>query len=120
MRTVQRSPDHFDLTVPVIIIGGGGCGLAAALAARDGGADVLVIERDPKLSGTTAMSTGLIPAAGTPEQEAQGIIDSPAQFAADIMTKTKGNTDAGIAERLAEESAETVSWLRDAMGSASH
>ncbi len=116
MRTVQRSPDHFDLTVPVIIIGGGGCGLAAALAARDGGTDVLVIERDPKLSGTTAMSTGLIPAAGTPEQEAQGIIDSPAQFAADIMTKTKGNTDAGIAERLAEESAETVSWLRDRHG----
>ena len=116
MRTAAKSSDQFDFTMPVIVIGGGGCGLAAALAARDGDADVLIIERDPKLSGTTAMSTGLIPAAGTPEQEAQGIADSAAIFAADITAKTKGNTDTGIAVRLAEESAETVSWLRDRHG----
>ena len=116
MLTAHRSFDQFELSVPVIIIGGGGCGLAAALAARDGGTDVLVIERDQKLSGTTAMSTGLVPAAGTPEQTAQGITDSPAQFTADIMAKTKGKTDAAIALQLAEESAETVSWLRDRHG----
>ena len=97
----------------VVIIGGGACGMTAALAARDAGADVLVIERDPVPRGTTAMSTGLIPAAGTPDQAAAGIIDTPALLATDIVAKTKGRTDPLIALRLAEESADTVLWLRE-------
>jgi fumarate reductase flavoprotein subunit len=101
-----------EIAFPVVIVGGGACGLTAALAARDGGADVLVIERDPVPRGTTAMSTGLIPAAGSPDQLADGISDTPELFAQDIVAKTKGRTDAAIALRLAEESAETVSWLR--------
>ena len=102
-----------DIAYPIVIIGGGACGLTAALAASDAGADVLVVERDPVPRGTTAMSTGLIPAAGTPDQAAAGIVDTPALLADDIVAKTKGRTDADIALRLAEESAETVHWLRD-------
>ena len=101
---------------PVVVIGGGGCGLTAALAARDAHADVLVIERDAVPRGTTAMSTGLIPAAGTPDQTAAGIEDSPTLLAQDIVAKTKGRTDPAIALRLAEESAETVLWLRERHG----
>ena len=101
---------------PVVIVGGGGTGLSAALAAADGGAEVLVIERDVTPLGTTAMSTGLIPAAGTVEQAALGIDDSPALLARDIMAKTKGKTDAGLALRMAEESADTFHWLRDTHG----
>lgn len=105
-----------DISYSVVIVGGGGCGLTAALAARDAGAEVLVIERDPVPRGTTAMSTGLIPAAGTPDQAAAGIADSAQLLADDIVAKTKGRTDPEIALRLAEESAETVQWLRDAHG----
>jgi fumarate reductase flavoprotein subunit len=105
-----------EISYPVVIIGGGGCGLTAALAAHDAGAQVLVIERDPVPRGSTAMSTGLIPAAGTPDQQAAGIVDSPALLAQDIIAKTKGRTDAAIALRLAEESAPTVAWLRDQHG----
>jgi fumarate reductase flavoprotein subunit len=102
-----------EIAYRVVVIGGGACGQTAALAARDSGADVLVIERDPVPCGTTAMSTGLIPAAGTPDQAAAGIIDTPALLATDIVAKTKGGTDPQIALRLAEESAETVTWLRE-------
>ena len=98
---------------PVIVIGAGGAGLCAALAAHDLGAEVLVLERDSVPMGSTAMSTGLIPAAGTPEQAAQGIDDSPERFAKDVLAKTKGYTDPGIALRLGQESSETISWLRD-------
>lgn len=105
-----------DMHVPVVIVGAGGTGLTAALAVADAGLSPLVLERDPTPLGSTAMSTGLIPAAGTPEQAAAGILDDPARFAADILAKTKGGTDAGIALRLAKQSAETIAWLRDAHG----
>jgi len=43
------------ITYPVVIVGGGACGLTAALAVRDAGIAVLVIERDPTPRGTTAI-----------------------------------------------------------------
>jgi len=104
------------LFVPVLVIGGGGCGLTAALAARDAGADVLVLERDRTPLGTTAMSTGLIPAAGSRAQREADIEDSPELFARDILAKAKNQTDAGLVKRLAEESAATVDWLIERHG----
>src|SRR5262249_45095766 len=74
----------FPVTVPVAIIGAGAAGLIAGLAAREHGADVLIVERDALPAGSTALSSGLIPAAGTRWQAAKGIADSPTQFAADI------------------------------------
>lgn len=109
-----RASSDFAFAVPLIVIGAGGCGLSAALAARDGGADVLVLERDPKPWGTTSMSTGLIPAAGTPEQQAQGVEDSPALFGADIQKKAQQGADPGIVAMLTRESADTIGWLKDA------
>lgn len=104
---------HFSAAVPVLVVGGGGCGLTAALAAREQGAEVMVLERDSSALGTTAMSTGLIPAAGTRAQRAAGIEDSPQLFASDILAKAKQQTDAAIALALATESAATVEWLID-------
>ena len=108
---LPTSDARFSATVPVLVVGGGGCGLTAALAAREQGVDVLVLERDSSALGTTAMSTGLIPAAGTRAQRAAGIEDSPRLFADDILAKAKQQTDPGIALALATESAATVEWL---------
>ena len=104
--------------VPVVIVGGGATGLCAALAVRDAGVEVLVIERDRQPMGTTSMSTGLIPAAGSRLQQARGISDSAAQFAADIAAKAKGKVDMAVVARLAAESATTIDWLveRHAVG----
>lgn len=117
MRIERENADkQFEIFYPVVIIGAGACGMCAALAARDQGVETLVLERDKTPLGTTAMSTGLIPAAGTPEQAARGVDDSPARFAVDIMKKTKGATDEAIALHLAKQSASTVAWLRDKHG----
>jgi fumarate reductase flavoprotein subunit len=104
---------QFSAHVPVIVVGGGGCGLTAALAAKEAGAEVIVLERDASALGTTAMSTGLIPAAGTRAQRAAGIEDSPELFAADILKKARQQTDPDIALALARESAATIEWLID-------
>jgi fumarate reductase flavoprotein subunit len=106
----------FEMAFPAIVIGAGATGLTAALALRDEGVEVLVLERDATPLGSTAMSTGLIPAAGTPEQRAAGIDDSAELFAADLMRKTKGGTEGDIALRLAEQSADTIAWMRDVHG----
>ena len=116
MPAILPPPDAFDAHTDVLVVGAGAAGLSAALAARDSGAEVLVLERDATPLGTTAMSTGLIPAAGTPEQAAAGVDDSPARFTADVLAKTKGQTDAGLVAALAQESAETIAWLRDRHG----
>jgi fumarate reductase flavoprotein subunit len=111
---LQPGAARFTAHVPVLVVGGGGCGLTAALSAREQGAEVLVLERDASALGTTAMSTGLIPGAGSRLQRAAGVVDSPELFAADIMKKTRGETDPAIALALASESAATVEWLIDA------
>ncbi|MEP3225568.1 MAG: FAD-dependent oxidoreductase [Parasphingorhabdus sp.] len=99
------------MDISIVIIGGGGTGLCAALAARDAGKDVLVIERDRQPLGTTSMSTGLIPAAGSQAQKAKNIDDDPELFANDIIAKTKGKVDQELVAHLAAESARTIDWL---------
>ena len=104
---------EFEITYPVVIIGAGGCGLTSALAVSDSGLDVLVLEQDRSPMGTTAMSTGLIPAAGTEEQKQKGIDDSAAIFSADIQRKANNAANPKVVDTLAKESAETIQWLRD-------
>ncbi len=108
-------PDEakIDFTLPLVIIGGGACGLTAALAARDSGVEALVVERDPAPMGTTAMSTGLIPACNTAQQRAAGIDDSPELFAEDIQKKASGGADPTVVRALTEDSGRLVDWLTE-------
>ena len=99
------------MDIPVIVVGGGGTGLCAALAVRDAGVDVLVVERDRQPLGTTSMSTGLIPACGSAIQRAAGVEDSVEIFAGDIVAKTKGKVDVPLVERIVGQSAATIDWL---------
>jgi len=102
--------------VPVVIVGAGACGLVAALAARDAGAEVVVLERDSTPSGSTALSSGFIPAAGTRYQRAAGIDDSPERFAADIQRKNHGEADARLVDTVARSIGPALEWLDDAHG----
>ena len=83
--------------VPVAIVGAGACGLSAALMLRDAGVDCVLLERDARAQGSTALSSGFIPAAGTAVQRAAGVLDDdPARFAADIRAKTQGSAAAHL------------------------
>ncbi len=105
--------EKFPVTIPVLIIGAGACGLTAALAAHDAGAEVLVLERDRAPAGSTALSSGFIPAAGTRFQRAKAIDDSPALLAADLMAKNKGRSNRRVTARVAEHAGPTLEWLAD-------
>jgi len=102
--------------VDVLVVGAGACGLAAAIAAHDTGVSVAIVEKFDRPGGNSALSTGSVPAAGTRFQREAGIVDSPAQFVADLM-RTGGPTDCpDLVRRLVETSAETVEWLVDTVG----
>jgi tetratricopeptide (TPR) repeat protein len=107
---------EFQTTVPVAIVGAGACGLTAALAASDAGAEVLVLERDALPQGSTALSSGMIPACGTKAQAAQGVEDPVAVMAADIMAKAHGQADPAIVETVCRESGPAIDWLTETHG----
>jgi fumarate reductase flavoprotein subunit len=109
-------PVSHDAHVQTLIVGAGACGLIAALAAHEAGQEVLVLERDAVPSGSTALSAGLIPAAGTRWQAAAGIEDSPARFAADIAAKAHHENDPAIEAALTTGAAEVLHWLADRHG----
>jgi fumarate reductase flavoprotein subunit len=116
MGVVAGSGVRFDNSASIVVIGAGGAGAMAALAARDSGADVLVLDRDAAPSGATASSSGMVPAAGTPEQRAREISDSPQRFADDIQNKANGCADAALVETLTKASAEVLAWLTQKHG----
>lgn len=97
--------------MPVVIIGAGACGLTAALAAYDEGVEALVIERDTVPQGSTALSSGMIPACGTAQQKALGVEDSVVLMSQDILSKCHGETDHAMVQILCAESGPTINWL---------
>ena len=111
--TVLPPPEKFDVSFPVVVVGGGASGLTAALAAREQGADVLLLERDAMLAGSTALSSGMIPAAGTHAQLAAGITDSAALMSEDIQAKAKGEADTSVLAAVTKEAGPAIDWLND-------
>jgi fumarate reductase flavoprotein subunit len=106
----------FEAACDVLVIGAGAAGLIAAMRAREVGAEVLVLERDPLPRGSTALSAGLIPAAETRFQRDVGIVDSKEKFAADIMAKAHGEPDHTAVARIVDVAGDALEWLADRHG----
>ncbi len=94
MRLIELESSHeleaapaFTAEVPVAIIGGGACGLTAALTLKDAGVESVVLERDAAPQGSTALSSGFIPACATRWQRAIGVDDSVDLLAADVAAQ---------------------------------
>lgn len=107
---------RFATHVPIVIVGAGACGMVAALAARERGIDVLILERDSAPSGSTALSSGFVPAGGSAQQKARGIDDSPERFAADIQAKARGRADVTLVKAYTEAIPQALAWLAQAHG----
>ena len=106
--------DPFD----VIVVGGGGAGLSAAIEAAQFGARVLLLEKNATLGGTTIRSVGSVTATCTVLQRDAKIVDHPqahfedmALFADDRGFADQDNLE--LRRLLAEESPGMVQWLSD-------
>jgi len=105
----QQMPDAPE--IPVAIVGAGACGLMAALRLRDQGVECVLLERDAHPSGSTALSSGFIPAAGTRVQRSLGIVDSGAVFAQDIQCKAHGDAAPHLVPAYTEAVAQGIDAL---------
>lgn len=108
----------FEAHVQVLVIGAGACGLTAALKADDVGVEVVVLERDTVPAGSTAMSSGFIPAADTRCQRALGLVepDSAETLIGDILAKSKGLSDERLVRLAADNIASAIDWLEASHG----
>ncbi len=106
----------WDTETGVLIIGGGGCGLAAAIAAHDAGAEAVIVEKLERIGGNTALSTGSVPGAGTRLQREAGIEDSPERMYRDLMALAGPHDCPELTRLLSGESADLVEWLVDTIG----
>lgn len=107
---------HANERVQVVIVGAGACGLTAALALHRLGVECVVLERDAVPSGSTALSSGFIPAPGTRAQKTLGIDDSPDRFAQDIQTKAKGTAAPDLVSAYSQAIGPALDALADAHG----
>lgn len=94
----------FDKVYDIIVVGSGFAGLAAALEARLGGAEVLLIEKMPAFGGNSAINGGAFSVAGTPLQKAAGIKDSPEQMLADMIKSGRGLSHIPLLKMVVEGS----------------
>ena len=99
--------------LPIVIVGAGACGLVAALTLKDAGVECVLLERDALPSGSTALSSGFIPACGTRWQKAIGVADSVSGFASDIQKKNHHEANPSVVEAVAAIIAPTLEWLAD-------
>ena len=102
-----------DGSCDIVVIGAGGAGLSAAVAAAetDGSMKIVVLEKQGIVGGNTNYSTGGINAAETDIQKGLGIEDSKKLFYDDTMKGGKYENIPSLVENFVEHAPITISWL---------
>lgn len=97
---VQESGETIEKTADVVIIGGGGAGLAAAVSALENNATVIVLEKMPTLGGSTIMAGGQYNAVDKKRQESHTMRP---ELIEEIASYTKDEPVNDIHKRLMDE-----------------
>ncbi|WP_028829298.1 FAD-dependent oxidoreductase [Proteocatella sphenisci] len=99
------------LETDVVIFGSGIAGFSAALEAQCCGADVILVEKQGIVGGSSAICGGKIIAAGSEVQKKQGILDTP-QMLFNFLKNAAGNfLDDDKINYFCYHSAENLEWL---------
>ena len=102
-----------NITTDVVVVGGGGAGLSAAIAAKEKGANVVLVEKMLMLGGNTNYATAGINAANTKLQKKLGIEDSAELFYNDTMKGGKNVNNPELVKKLTTDSANIIDWLTE-------
>lgn len=98
----------------IIVVGGGGSGLTAAIFARQAGARVVLLEKHSEVRGSTGLSIGSITATGTRLQRKAGVVDSAQSHFEDMPKfnpELAKDDNEELRRILVNNVAESVAWL---------
>ncbi|MEZ0338909.1 FAD-binding protein [Mycobacterium sp. pV006] len=108
----------FDHVTDVLVIGSGGGGMTAALAAHSQGLQTLVVEKAPRFGGSTALSGGGIWVPGAPSQRREGYVPDPddvfgylKQITEGLVSDARLRTYVDAAPEMMEFLENTSPWL---------
>ena len=107
----KPAPEDAEYTCDVVVVGGGGAGLASAISAQQSGANVIVMEKLDILGGSTNVSEGALNAVDPERQGAQGIEDSVGKFIKQTYEGGHGVGDLELISYLCMNSMDAVRWL---------
>jgi fumarate reductase flavoprotein subunit len=100
-----------NLETDVAVIGAGACGLAAALTAAEGGARVILFEKQRSMGGSSNFFEGIFAAESAMQRE-RYITYSRDQAFKNIMEYSHWRANARLVRAFVNESAETIAWLQ--------
>ena len=109
----QHTPQTIQRTADVVVVGGGGAGLAAAVQASQLGASVIVLEKMSMLGGNTIIIGGIINVAGTEQQRALGIEDSVDLHFQHTFEGGGRRANPELVRVLVENAPSMMEWTRD-------
>jgi tricarballylate dehydrogenase len=101
-------PNHVD----VLVIGGGHAGLCAAITAAQEGAQVLLLERAPRVmrGGNTRHTRNLRAMHLTPVAGLEGAYEAD-EYWQDLLRVTQGATNKSLAQLMINQSESLLAWL---------
>lgn len=103
--------EAYDGAFDVVVVGFGGAGACAAIAAADAGARVLVLDRGYG-GGSTYHSGGVVYAGGgTDEQKAGGVVDTPEDMLSYLQIEADGIVADETLKRFVDDSPAMIRWL---------
>ena len=109
----EAAEGNWDYEADIIAVGAGGAGLSCAIEAIAQGMDVIVIESQPYVGGSSRLCNGGMSIPCTPLQEEQGIEDSPELFAQDLISMTGTDNNPEWLTLHAQLAPELWPWLTD-------
>lgn len=111
-KAVDGQKTYQDGTCDIVIVGAGGAGLSAAVAAAETSSlKIVVLEKQGIIGGNTNYSTGGINAAETDYQHNLGIEDSKQLFYDDTMRGGKYENNPSLVRNFVDNAPVTISWL---------
>jgi tricarballylate dehydrogenase len=121
--------EESELFSEVVVVGAGNAALTAALAAREAGAQVLVLEKAPfeDRGGNSRFTGGIVRFAHSGLEDILPLVPDlteadiarlevepypPATYIDDIMRLSEGKADPALTRMLVDDSYETVRWMQ--------
>jgi fumarate reductase flavoprotein subunit len=108
----NKTPQANTLEADLVVIGGGGAGLAAAVTAAGKGAGVIVLEKRGATGGNSALATGMF-GAESPVQKRMGIEAGRDDLFKLAMDYAHWRLDGRIVRAFIDKSADTIRWFEE-------